>query len=464
MGRTAGIRVGRGSHLTLTLLALLLSACQDVQLISVSTNGEYGNGFSAAPSISLDGNYVAFMSRATNLVDGYTLNANVHQCYVRDVQNETTEIVSVSDAGVVADNDCFSPRISQHGRYVVFSSDSDKLDPDAVGLTPVHTSMIYVRDRQAGTTRVISLPETTAWVENVEPAIVPAGGSVYYYNFRTATSFGDPDFGRRIYHFQPSTGQTEEFRAGTLKAVDARRPAAGRIGAWLAFESREGLSVTHRDGSIFPVVPDATTLKVYLYHYPTNRRYLASNRYWHCYTSCDYPRWWQNPGGDSGRPAISPLGTTVAFETEANLVDPGSDDRNGVKDIYLYRFNRWAISEDELVGTPYIRRVSVSSEGEEADGESFSPSMGGAHVAFASRATNLVSDDTDPRSDIFRHDLATGETIRISTHATYDLPTAESIAPSISEDGSRIAFMTSGGHTFGESFGQALHGQIYLWR
>ena len=40
--------------------------------VSVSSTGEQGNGDSLSPSISEDGRYVAFLSKATNLVAGDT--------------------------------------------------------------------------------------------------------------------------------------------------------------------------------------------------------------------------------------------------------------------------------------------------------------------------------------------------------------------------------------------------------
>lgn len=442
-----------------------------VELVSVSTSGGFGNGFSAAPAISLDGNYVVFMSRATNLVQGQSLNPNFHQCYVRDLRNQTTEIVSVSSSGVVADNDCVDPTISADGRYVAFASDSTVLDPSVPGTIPVNTSVVYLRDRVAGTTRAISLPETIHGVENVEPALVPDGRAIYYYNFRTYTTAGDPDFGRRIYRFQRSAETTETFKAGGASAVDGRHPAPARIDGWIAFETKEAHPFTHRDGSGFPVTPDATTTKVYLFHYPTGNRYLASNRYWHCYVNgCNYNRWWQNPNAENVNPSISPSGTLVAYESAAsNLIAattvPGSGDRNAARDIYLFTVNRWLIdSEAELVGIPYTRRVSVSSDGAEGDGDSRSPSMGAQHVAFWSLATNLVGDDGNGKADVFRHDTVAGQTIRISKGLTFDTGSFGSIAPSISEDGSRIGFAASGSHSFdAQGFGHTANGQIYVW-
>lgn len=456
----------------------LMQGCvvTSVELVSSSTDGVFGNRDSRNPSISLDGNYVAFRSKATNLVQGHTLSPNFLQCYVHDVRNKTTEIVSISTNGVVADNDCVDPKISADGRYVVFASDSDKLDPNAVGMVVVNTSMIYLRDRVAGITRVISLPETIPFVENLEPVLVPDGRAVYYYNFRTRSNTGDPDFGRRLYHYHRSTGHTETFKAGTPSAIEAKHPTATRFGGWVAFETKEALPFTHRDGSVFPVTPDATTTKVYLYHQPSDKLYLASNLFTVCYINgCGYQRYWRNPNGESVNPSISPASAIVAFETTssnfiAQTAIPGSGDRNGVRDIYLYNRDRWVVdSQDEIYGTPYIRRVSISSEGNEGDGDSRDPSLGRNHVAFSSTATNLVSNDDNGKSDIFSHNIWNGGTKRISVYLTYDALSSGSITPSISENGKRIAFTVAGGHTFDplddrRFGGHTPNGQVYVSR
>jgi Tol biopolymer transport system component len=63
-----------------------------------------------------------------------------------------------------------------------------------------------------------------------------------------------------------------------------------------------------------------------------------------------------------------------------------------------------------------LSRVSVASNGSQANGPSFSPavSMDGRFVAFASDATNLVLGDTNGVRDVFVRDLATGTTTRVS--------------------------------------------------
>ncbi len=92
-----------------------------------------------------------------------------------------------------------------------------------------------------------------------------------------------------------------------------------------------------------------------------------------------------------------------------------------------------------------IERVSVSSDGVEANGESFSlrydaVSADGRFVVFESYATNLVPADGNGLCDVFLRDRALGTTIRVSEAWGGGDAFGESRYPSISDDGRWIAF------------------------
>ena len=92
--------------------------------------------------------------------------------------------------------------------------------------------------------------------------------------------------------------------------------------------------------------------------------------------------------------------------------------------------------------TGQTTRVSVASGGAQANGPSFDPSISadGRYVAFASLATNLVSGDTNNKQDIFVHDRQTGQTTRVSVATGGGQANGNSSNPSISADGRYIAF------------------------
>ena len=122
--------------------------------VSVDSGGGEGNGSSAYGSISADGRYVAFASAATDLVAGDT--NGVSDIFVRDRQTGTTERVSVDSGGAQGNASCYEPStpgISADGRYVAFVSYASDLVPgDTNGLADV-----FVRDRQGGTTDLVSV-------------------------------------------------------------------------------------------------------------------------------------------------------------------------------------------------------------------------------------------------------------------------------------------------------------------
>ena len=86
--------------------------------------------------------------------------------------------------------------------------------------------------------------------------------------------------------------------------------------------------------------------------------------------------------------------------------------------------------------------TSVSTSGEPATEHCLHPAISddGRFVTFASFASNLVDDDTNKRSDIFVHDRHTGETTRISVSARGIESNDHSSLPAISADGRFVVF------------------------
>jgi Tol biopolymer transport system component len=88
-------------------------------------------------------------------------------------------------------------------------------------------------------------------------------------------------------------------------------------------------------------------------------------------------------------------------------------------------------------------RVSVSYNGDPVNSASSAPSISsdGSYVAFESTATNLTADDTNGAiKDIFVRDRNTNETTRVSVSYNGDPVNGASSAPSISSDGRYVAF------------------------
>ena len=124
------------------------------ELVSVdSTGAGGGNNDSDFPTVTPDGRYVTFQSRATNLGGPVDTN-NSPDIFVRDLQNGTTEMVSVDPSGAPGNNFSYGPpAISDDGRYVAFASDASSLVPgDTNGKTDT-----FLRNRLMGITTRVSL-------------------------------------------------------------------------------------------------------------------------------------------------------------------------------------------------------------------------------------------------------------------------------------------------------------------
>ncbi len=97
--------------------------------VSVGPGGLQGNDFSGdGADVSADGRFVTFSSAATNLIAGDT---NEHlDVFVRDLEQQTTERISLREDGSQALSFSVHPDMSDDGRIVVFQSPGDFVGPN----------------------------------------------------------------------------------------------------------------------------------------------------------------------------------------------------------------------------------------------------------------------------------------------------------------------------------------------
>src|ERR1043166_7404933 len=142
-------------------------------LVSVNSSGiGGGNGNANFPTISSNGQLIAFESVASNLA-GVDTNGAI-DVFVRDMQAGTTTLVSVSTNGAASGNGPSSnPTITPDGRYVFFeSAASDLVADDTNGVAD-----IFVRDLQLGLTSLISIGQTN---KSGSPSISTSGGLIAF--------------------------------------------------------------------------------------------------------------------------------------------------------------------------------------------------------------------------------------------------------------------------------------------
>src|SRR3954447_7802132 len=106
--------------------------------VSISSTGKQANGPSGVSglAISADGGFVAFVSKATDLVPGDTNGQP--DIFVRDRELGKTERADLGPGGKQADDVSFSLSPSTGGRFVAFASYASNLVPgDTNGVSDV---------------------------------------------------------------------------------------------------------------------------------------------------------------------------------------------------------------------------------------------------------------------------------------------------------------------------------------
>jgi Tol biopolymer transport system component len=163
--------------------------------VSLNSQEQQGDDRSSIGSISGSGRFVAFTSAATNLV-GNDTNAEA-DIFVRDLAKEKTTQVSIASGGGEASGRSAYPSISADGRYVAFDSMAD----DLVGNDTNDAPDIFVRDRERGTTRRVSLSRTgDEGDSNSEYPLISADGRfVAFQSLATNLVGGDVNARTDIY-------------------------------------------------------------------------------------------------------------------------------------------------------------------------------------------------------------------------------------------------------------------------
>lgn len=416
----------------LMLFSLLISsACtasksQGTQRVSIANDESQADNRSKQPSVSADGRYVAFTSEASNLVDN-DLNG-VMDVFVRDRVKGTTIKVSESSTGIESNQASYWPFISTDGGYVTFTSDSDNLvESDRNGFGDV-----FIHNMKTGETHMISVtPDGTAGSDlSFWSSVSSDGRYVTFMSQSTNLVASDTNDAWDIFVRDQTSGVTSIISNaydGHQANSQSSYPVISADGRYVAFAS-DATNIVQGDTNGYRDVfeYDRQSGK-------TIRVTVASDG-----TQTDN-------GTQVFALSISSDGKYVAFASLATTLIP--NDTNKVWDIFVH-------DRDKQETT----RVSVSSDGQQADAGSYGVSISadGRYVAFGSNAANLVPDDTNNLMDVFVHDRQTGQTRRVSLATdgtqgnetsgfTLVAPNGIDLAygPQISSDGSMVTFMSN---------------------
>ena len=354
----------------------------------------------------------------------------VNNVFVHDRWTGATTLVSVAIDGSESSGHSEEVSISADGRYVAFRSWASNLVNGDTNNLPD----IFVRDLQTNQTTRVSVASdgTQSNQHSYNPSISADGRYVALESEATNLVSGDTKNHQDIFVHDRQTGQTTRVSVasdGTQAYGYSYNPSISADGRYVAFISFASNLVGGDTEP--PILPSTTSLpnnpasqgrgvssQVFVHDRQTGATTLVS-------VAID-----GSEGNDhSEEVSISADGRYVAFASSAtNLV---SGDTNKHPDIFVRDLQ-----------TNQTTRVSVASDGTQANNFSFNPSISadGRYVAFTSWANNLVSGDTNGGRDIFVHDRQTGATTRVSVATGGGQAAADSQRPSISADGRYVAF------------------------
>jgi Tol biopolymer transport system component len=331
-----------------------------------------GDGISSDPAISADGRFVTFVSQSANLVAG----VSGQQVYLRDRQTGQTTLISLNSSGATSGGlDNNAPTISSDGQFIAFVSNATNL------VTGVSGQQIYLRDRVAGTTTLISKNNNPTPVHgNADSSTPTISSDGRYIAFASlATNLGTPGGNQQIYlHDRLATAN------GTTSLISKDNAAtAGNGASGTPSISGDGRFVAFMSIATNLVVP-FTGQQIYLHDQNTGTTTLISH------DNSGVP---VQGSGASSAPSISSNGLMVTFVSLApNLLNPAPN----IAGQQIYSHDRLAGAN----GTTSLVSKNNSLVAGNLASDQPSTNNDGGFVAFASQASNLLVGGAAP-SDIY---------------------------------------------------------------
>jgi WD40-like Beta Propeller Repeat len=318
------------------------------QIISVSADGlSAGNGNSYNPAISPDGEWVAFVSLATNLVSNVTLDGVTPQVFLREtcggVVSEscapTTFLISTPDGTTPGNGLSSNPSVSDSGLFVSFTSTASNLGataPNPSGAQEIFQRSTCIENTCTANTTLISTPDgvTPADGASSESSISSTGQFIAFASTATNLAAGAGPT-QQIYlrdtcldittTCTPSTTLISSTNNSIPGNGTSEFPSVSSTGQYIAFASFSSnfASTTNGVENVFvnntcvtstTIVATDCTVGTALVTQGAGTPSTASN-------------------GNSLAPSISPDGTTVSFLSFASNLVPR--DNNGLEDIFL---------------------------------------------------------------------------------------------------------------------------------
>lgn len=382
-----------------------------IERVSVAPSQSTTDGTSEEPASSWDGRFVAFSSRATNLVVGDTNGRR--DIFVKDRATGSLQIVSRPEGGGESNGDSREPSISGDGRFVAFTSSATNLVPNDRN----SVDDVFVKDLQTGAVELVSVNSAGDQANFASGSAVLShdGRYVVFQSVASNLSPNDSNGNWDIFIRDRQAGVTKRVTNGVAGASPtgaSERPSVSLDARYVAFESTVSEwdpadTNAFRDVYVADVV-SGTVVRASVPQDPS----LATD-------------------GDSTNPSISLDGRRVAFVSWASNLAPG--DLPSEPEVFL---------RDLASGTTV--RASLADDESPVPGGSWRESLSGDgnRVTFQSPAVATPS-DTNPFVDVYVRDMATGSTSLVSVYAGQQL-NDDALKPSISGDGRFVGYETAG--------------------
>jgi Tol biopolymer transport system component len=421
---------------------------------SVDSLGAEVHGNSGAPSLSGDARYLAFHSDASDLVPGDT-NGDT-DVFVRDRSTGVVERVSLAWNDMEARDDSDCPSLSSDGRFVAFRSRAWNMYPGGANLGSPRWD-VYLRDRQEGTTTRLTVA-ASGGDPNADsgcPSISGDGSKIVFESEASNLIAGDGNQTFDIFLYERTRDKLRRISKSAVDGGDADGPSLtpviSRNGRFVAFMSH---ATNLRETGVPqpPIIPGAATVflrdldagiteAVSLKDHdhepfsPQENSFAPSisddgNRVaflsdaWNLVLPTPDVRWGMYV---RDRAAGRTYRVTPTFLEETDCGRPDSDfscHRGVFPSGRISGDGRWVVfSTRSMLHLPAnlyhgdqiylfdvdgrrIRRLSVEPSGWESDSCSVEPTISadGKVIAYRSTATNLVANDTNQRADVFEHD------------------------------------------------------------
>ena len=290
----------------------------DTTRLSVDNGGNQATGVASfGPSISADGQHVAYVSGASDLVLGDT--NNLPDIFVRDRPANVTSRVSVATGGTQGTGPAGSinPSLSADGQFVTFASAMT----DLVANDTNNEYDVFVHDRLSGATTRVSVTNTGSQATggaSESPSINGDGSVVAFRSSATNLVPGDTNGATDVFLRDLVGGTTirasvDSDGTQALGSSTMRDGGLSRDGHIVVFESSAANLVTDDTNGVGDVFAhDRSTGR-------TSRQSVASSGV-------------EATGGLSANAVISGNGMVVAFDSFASNLVPA--DTNGQLDVF----------------------------------------------------------------------------------------------------------------------------------